>query len=187
MKIIGGMFRGRNFFMPTGIRPTQDKTRKAIFDIIGQDLKGVSFLDLFAGSGAVGLEAISRQAKRVIFVEKDGRCVNVINENLSVLNISCCENGASPFLVIQMDTFAAIKQLNKRNEKFDFIFLDPPYGTDLTKKTLKTLGAYDILHPNSFIIIQHDKREILPESEGRFLRVKEKKYGNSLLSIFRGR
>ena len=87
MKIIGGKHRGKNFYMPFGIRPTQSITRKALFDILGQDLEGVTMLDLFAGSGAVGLEAISRGAKKVILVEKDPKCADVINENIRILSI----------------------------------------------------------------------------------------------------
>ena len=184
MKIIGGTFRGRNFFMPQGVRPTQDKTRKAIFDIIGQDLEGMVFLDLFAGSGAVGLEAVSRGAKRVIFVENDPRCVEVLQDNLTALNIASLKEGAFFYRVICADVFFTTKRFHKESERFDIIFSDPPYGRDLAKKTLKTLGAYDILSANSLIIVQHDKREILPDCEGRIFRIREKKYGDSLLSIF---
>ncbi len=185
MKILSGSLKGRNFYMPAGIRPTKDVIRKAIFDIIGQDLEGMAFLDLFAGSGAVGLEALSRGAKRVVFVEKDPRCVGVINENLEILNKDHVIGPEQNSFVFNADTFPAIKQMNKKGEKFDFIFVDPPYYAQLAKKTLKTLLAYDIVQPNNLIIIQHEKRETLPDSEGRFLLVREKKYGGSILSILR--
>ena len=170
--------------MPARVRPTQGIVRKALFDIIGQDLEGVTFLDLFAGSGAVGLEAISRNAKRILFVEGDARCASIIQENLSTLKIDSFEHPHPSFFVMNKDAFVAIKDLNRRGEKFDIIFADPPFGVELAKKTLKTLEGYDIVHPNSLVIIQHDKKEILPEIPGRFLRVKEKKYGKSLLTVF---
>ena len=185
MKIIGGALKGRNFYMPAVIRPTPDIIRKAIFDIVGQSLEGMRFLDLFAGSGAVGIEAISRSAKNVIFVEKDSRCYDIIEENLKVLNIVSLQNDTPSYFVINADTFVAIKQFHQRGERFDIVFVDPPYQRGLAKKTLKTLSAYDILHPNSIIIIQHDKNEILPEAEGRILSVRERKYGNSFVSIYR--
>src|SRR3989338_4091486 len=131
MKILGGFLRGRNFYMPEGIRPTQDRTRKAIFDIVGQDLQGLDFLDLFAGSGAVGLEALSRGARRVVFVEKEMRYADVISKNITTLNIESYKNGVYCSDVIGTDVFFAMKQLNKKKERFDIIFLDPPYGMEL--------------------------------------------------------
>ena len=184
MKILGGMFRGRNFFMPADIRPTQDVVRKAIFDTIGQHLEGFTFLDLFAGSGALGLEAVSRQAKRVLFVEKDPLCVRTISESLVALDAKYQDYSAYSFFVMNADAFAAVKDLHNRREKFDIIFADPPFDVELAKKILKLLSAYDIVHPNSLLIIQHGKREILPEVEGRFSRVREKKYGVSYVSIY---
>src|SRR3989338_8645565 len=87
MKIIAGQFKGRNFFMPEGIRPTQNLTRKALFDLLGHDLTGLTFLDLFAGSGGVGLEALSRGAQKVTFVEKDENNSQLIRENLDLLGV----------------------------------------------------------------------------------------------------
>lgn len=185
MKIIAGTLKGRNFYMPAGIRPTQDLVRKAIFDTIGNDLAGFSFLDLFSGSGALGLEAISRGAKKVIFVEKNMLCANTINENLKTLGIDYHDYSEYAYFVMNADAFVAAKDLNRRKEKFDIIFADPPYGADLAKKILKDLVGYDIVHPNSLIIMQHDKHEILPESLGRFLRVRERKYGTSRISIYK--
>ena len=185
MKIIGGQFKGRNIYMPLGVRSTQDLVRKAFFDIIGQDLEGLTFLDLFAGSGAIGLEAISRNAKRVFFVEGDARCAAVIQENLSTIGIASRDNFGLSHFVMNKDAFVAIKDLSRRAEKFDIIFADPPFGVDLAKKTLKTLEGYDIVHPTSLVIIQHDKKESLPDMPGRFLRVKEKKYGKSILTLFK--
>lgn len=184
MKIIAGTLKGKNFYMPSGIRPTQDVVRKAIFDTIGNDLKGFSLLDLFAGSGAVGLEAISRGAQKVIFIEKNMHCADTINENLKALGADQHDYGEYAYFVMNADAFAAAKGLHRRKETFDIIFADPPFGADLAKKILKDLVGYDIVHRNSLLIIQHEKREILPESSGRFLRVRERKYGSSRISIY---
>ena len=186
MKIIGGKLKGRNFYMPKDIRPTQSVARKAIFDILGQNLDGLSFIDLFAGSGAVGLEAISHNAARVWFVEKELKHAQVIKDNLVTLGIGDGGSFEETHFVITSDVFVAIEQMQRRQLKFDIVFADPPFGRDLAKKALKTLGAYDIVHPSCYIIIQHHKREILPEGEGRFVLVKRKKYGLSNISIYEG-
>ena len=149
--------------MPSGIRPTQGIARKALFDILGQDLEGITMLDLFAGSGAVGLEALSRGAKKVTFVEKDPKCAAVISENIGLLPIEKADDGARPYDIVQTDAFAATKLFSRQSKSFDVVFIDPPYGRGLAKKALKTLDAYDILHPNCTVVLQHGKREILPE------------------------
>ena len=202
MRIISGKYKGRTIKMPKGIRPTQDKVRKALFDILG-DIEGLSFLELFAGSGAVGIEALSRGAKEAVFVEKDKRCIEKIKQNLSVLAFSRSR-------VLALDAWVAIKQLGKAGGKLDIIFLDPPYykrkvprhyvsrsslgdsglaetgeGDSLAKKTLQTLGAYDILAPNGFIVVQHFKKDKLPGESGQLVLVKEARYGDTLLSFYR--
>ena len=208
MKILGGRLKGRNFYMPKGIRPTQNLVRKAVFDIL-KDVRGSVFLDLFAGSGALGLEALSRGAQSVVLVEKDPFCLKVIEKNCALLG--CLSGGKPPdavqrisgdvfatikelaaqksprgdFWVIAGDVFATIKELNRGGKKFDVVFFDPPYGQGLGKKTLKTLAAHDIVHPNSLIVAQTTATEILPQREGRFFLLKEKRYGASVLAIYR--
>ncbi len=185
MKILGGKLKGRNFYMPHGIRPTSDIIRKSVFDILGQELEGLSFLDLFGGSGAMGLEAMSRGAKNVVFVEKDIKCFKVIEENLTILEIPYYERKDRYFDTFKLDAFAAIKQFAKKEKQFDVIFVDPPYSRELAKKALKTLSAHDIVHPNSLVVFQHDKREGLPDQQGRFSLLKTRKYGASLVTIYR--
>ncbi len=184
MKIIGGQLKGRNFYMPAEIRPTQHIVRKALFDLLGQDMTGVEFLELFAGSGAIGLEALSRGAKRVVFVEKESKCVDVIEENIEILKIIPDEEGNRTFEVIQGNALAFIKILARQKKDFDIVFADPPYGRGLAKKSLKILGACDIVRPNCTVVIQHEKKETLPEMQGRFLLLRQKKYGASLLSFY---
>lgn len=181
MKIIGGELKGRNFYMPAHIRPTQNMTREAVFDFTGHDLSGIKFLELFAGSGAVGLEAISRGAESVIFVERDPKCYDVIRENIDLLLDS---EKAAKTRIINSDVFAAVKVLAKKGDVFDVLFIDPPYEQGQSKKALKVLEAYDILHANSLVIIETHKKEILPEQSGRFLLFKQKNYGLAKLWIY---
>lgn len=200
MKIIGGTHKNRNFYMPSDIRPTSNMTRKAIFDIIGHDLTGWEVLELFAGSGAVGLEALSRGAQKVTFVEADPKCYETIQENVQLLfpgthlgdtslyvspdmgthKVMCPQNTE----LINSDAFVTVKNLGRRGCKFDLVFLDPPYGVGLVKKILKTLTSYDIFKPNSFLIVEHGKHENLPETEGRFSLLTHRKYGVSFLGIY---
>jgi len=185
MKILGGYLKGKNYFMPKGIRPTQDVVRKAVFDILGQDLNGLSLLDLFAGSGSVALEAVSRGAQRVVCVEKDLRCAQIIQENLSLLKISTQEMDPKAW-VIHGDVFLVLQHLNLQGKKFDIAFLDPPFELEMAKKALKTITEHDILRPACFIVAQHSKREILPEQSGRFSIIRQKEYGSSVVSVYEG-
>lgn len=171
--------------MPAGIRPTQGIARKALFDILGQDMTGIVLLDLFAGSGAIGLEAISLGAEKVTFVEKDPKCAEVISENINLLPIEKNDDGGLAFDIVQTDAFAAIKLFSRQDKKFDVVFIDPPYGRGLAKKALKTLEAYDILQPNCVVVLQHEKKEILPKKQGRFLIFGKKKYGSTTFSIYK--
>jgi len=177
MRITTGIYKGRRINMPKDIRPTQEKVRKALFDILG-DISGLSFLEVFAGSGAIGIEALSRGAKEVVFIEKDKKCSQAIKDNLMLL-------GYLGYRVIGLDTLEAIKRISQKDDKFNIIFLDPPYYKDLAKKTLKILGAYDILAPNGFIIVQHFKKESLPGVQGDLILFKQAHYGDTVLSFYR--
>ena len=169
--------------MPAGIRPTQNMLRKAVFDILGHDLKDLSFLDLFAGSGAVGLEAVSLGAQEVFWVEKDPRHAQVIMDNIKLLQV--VELGVNAD-VLAADSFFMIKEFARRGKKFNVVFLDPPFGLDLGKKALKLLGAHDILHPLCFVIAQTDKRDRIEDLGNRFKLFDVRHYGNSVLTIFEG-
>jgi 16S rRNA (guanine966-N2)-methyltransferase len=186
MKIINGEYSGRNIFMPYGIRPTQNVLKKSLFDIIGQDLSGMTFLELFAGSGAIGFEALSCGASEVYFVEHNAKCKAVIEENLTILRPADRDLKA---FVIQQDAYAAVKQFAREGKKFDVVFFDPPYGLKLAKKALKTLMTHDILAPHSFLVAQYHHEEKMPEvdeSAGLTL-VKDKLYGTSRLTIYERR
>ena len=178
MKILGGKYKGRNFYMPEGIRPTQNMLRKALFDLIGHDLSGLSFLELFAGSGAVSLEAVSRGAKEVIMVEHNDLNAKTIQENCELLGIDL---GGS-YRLIHADALATLKLLSEEKKRFDLVFVDPPYGQKLAKKTLKLIGARDILHPQSLVIIQCGACEKL-EIPQDFSVLTQRRYGSSHLTI----
>jgi 16S rRNA (guanine(966)-N(2))-methyltransferase RsmD len=177
MRIITGKYKGKTVNMPKGIRPTQDKVRKALFDILG-DIEGLSFLELFAGSGAIGFEAVSRGVKAITLVEYNRDCQLAIKKNIEALKLKACE-------LYPLEVERAIKGFYKYRRMFDIIFLDPPYYQDLSKKTLQILGACDILAPYGFVIVQHFKKDILPQNSGNLALFKQAKYGDTVLSLYR--
>ena len=178
MKILGGKYKNRNFFMPAGIRPTQNVLRAAIFDILGHDLSGLTFLELFAGSGAVSLEAISRGARQVVMVEHNDLNAKTIQENCALLGIEL----GGEFSLVHGDAFMNVKRLSDDKRRFDIVFLDPPYGQKLAKKTLNLLKLRDILHPQSLLMIQLESSEKL-EIPVDFTMLTQRRYGSSYLTL----
>jgi 16S rRNA (guanine(966)-N(2))-methyltransferase RsmD len=177
MRIISGEFKGRFIKMPKSIRPTQDKVRKALFDILG-DIEGLSFLELFAGSGAVGFEAASRGVAELVLVEYNRHCQLAINKNIESLKLKACS-------LYPKEVSDAIKALHRDKRKFDIIFLDPPYYAGGAKKTLQTLEAYDILASAGFIVAQHFKKDNLPNKLGDLSLFRQARYGDTLLSFYK--
>lgn len=177
MRITTGKYRNHKIYMPRGIRPTQDKVRKAVFDILG-DISGLKFLELYAGSGAVGLEALSRGASSLTMVESNRDSILAIKRNIEMLKASSCN-------LYHLEAEKGVKLLALDKKRFDLIFIDPPYHGQMAKKILQTLEAYDILAPHGLIIVQHFKSEILPKDSLIFSLIKEAKYGDTWLSIFR--
>ncbi len=177
MRITTGKYRNFKIQMPKGIRPTQDKVRKAVFDILG-DISGLTFLELYAGSGAVGLEALSRGVSQLTVVESNRNSMLTIKKNLELLKVPACN-------IYYLEAEKAVKLLSLDKKRFDIVFIDPPYHKDMAKKILQTLEGYDILSPHGLIIVQHFKSEILPKDSLNFSLIKEAKYGDTWLSIFR--
>ena len=177
MRITSGKYKGREIKAAKNIRPTQDNVRKAVFDILG-DLEGVSFLELFAGSGAVAFEALSRGAVECVLVEYNSECLLAIRKNIASLKEAACT-------VYPAEVDKAIKDFYQQARRFDIIFFDPPYYQGLAKKTLQTLAAYDILTRNGFVVIQHFKKDNLPVCAGDLTLFKQKIYGDTALSFYK--
>ena len=163
--------------MPAGIRPTQNKVRKAVFDILG-DIAGLSFLELFAGSGAVGFEAASRGAAEITLVEDNRNALKAIKDNIGSFDITYCN-------LCSFDAEKAIQFFSKEKRRFDIIFMDPPYYVGMSKKTLQMLGGYDILAPNGLLVVQHFKKDELPDKSGSLELIKRSMYGDTLLCVYR--
>ncbi len=184
MRIIAGKYKGRRIAFPEHIRPTQDKVRQAIFDTLGQDFKGLAVLDLFAGSGALGLEALSRGARNVVFVDIERKCNLLIKSNLE--GLGALGAPGQEVEVYRQDAFRAVAIAAKRKRRFDVIFADPPYHKELAKKLLKTGGLSDILAIRGFVVVEHaltDGLDLEPEV-GAFELYKQVGYGKVLVSYF---
>lgn len=166
MNIIGGIARGHKIFAPDNIRPTRGKVREALFSMI--DVNGKSFLDLFAGSGAVGVEALSRGAAKVVFVERSRKAASYIKRNLEKTKLK----GE----IINKSVSATLENFE---DTFDFIFMDPPYKTELIKKTLKKIDV--VLKDSSIIIVERPSKEEF-EYNG-FKIFKSKVYGDTSLTF----
>lgn len=181
IKIIAGKNKGNRLKFPKNleIRPTSQKVREALFDIIGNKLTDVYFLDLFAGTGAVGIEALSRGAKKAVFIEKFSRCIGTIKENL---HITKNEQNAD---IYRDDYIAGLKQLKQKNIVFDYIFIDPPYYKGLGNISLAEIDKSLILKENSIVILQHHKKEDISEKIGHLIMYKKRTYGECTLSFFK--
>jgi len=195
MRIIAGEYKGRIIEMPSGIRPTSDKVRESLFEILKNKIGGTSFLDLYCGSGVMGIEALSRGAEKAVFIDNNRNCVSVLKRNLDKMGIS-----QSSYDIYSKDCIDILRRggfashrgagypgARHRGETrpYNIVFLDPPYYTDLAKNTLIGLSSCDILTPNALVIAEVFKKEGLPEELGDFRKIRSSKYGDTLLEFFR--
>ena len=181
MRIIGGEYRSRLIAMPKGvdIRPTQDRVREAVFNIIG-DVNDKAVLDLFAGSGAFGIEALSRGAARAVFVDNNSRCVDTVRANLESLGID-----EYRYDIIRANAISIFPRLKKEEERFDLVFIDPPYYKDIARKSLINIDSYDILTQIGVVVVEHFKKDSLLAPVGTLFQEKERLYGDTAITIFR--
>jgi len=162
-----------------GTRPTSDKVKGAMFNIIQGRIKDSVVLDLFAGTGNLGLEAISRGSKKAVFVEKDRKAISVLNRNRKTLGyIEQTE-------VIPKDVFKALTDLSKRGILFDIIFIDPPYREGYNELALDAVAQAKILQMDGIIIIEHDKNILPSEKIGDLVRFDLRIYGGTGISFYR--
>ena len=179
MKILTGSLRGQTIsFKPNPhLRPTSDKTRKAIFDMLQGGLEGKIVLDLFSGTGALGFEALSSGAESVTFVEIEKTQNLTLEKNLAKLGLY--EKGE----VIVSDALKAIERFSKEERLFDLIFMDPPYEKGLGQKALTALSKSKILNENSLIVFECRESEVLPNIDLKIL--KDKVYGDTRIVVYR--
>lgn len=174
MRITGGKYRGRKLLVPpTGLRPTTDRTREALFNTLG-NIHGLSFLDLYCGTGAVGLDAISRGAKPVVFVDKNVIACQTVEKNLDLIGES--------FEVINLRVTKFIR--NNVGLGFDMVYLDPPYFSEEEKEELQKLKIASLIKPGGLLVTELAKKESFPEIAD-FSLIKEKIYGKTKLLYYK--
>ena len=174
MRVITGSARGRRLKTPENydIRPTTDNVKEALFNIIQFDIEGRRVLDLFAGTGQLGIEALSRGAAEAVFVDQDRDAVRIVKENLKVCGLQAA--------VRQDDAVAFLR----RGERFDLIFVDPPYDSGLYEPVLETIKSVDNLSEGGIIVCEARRERALPEMTAPYGKRKEYRYGKVKLAIY---
>jgi 16S rRNA (guanine(966)-N(2))-methyltransferase RsmD len=176
MRITGGIGRGRKLKVPAGetVRPTSDKVKQALFNILGERVHGAAFLDLFAGAGGVGIEALSRGAELAVFVDGSRESLDAVKHNIELAGF-----GESAEAVLSK----AEPFLQRRAGSFDIVFLDPPYKMELLP-LLQLIAASALLKPDAVVIAEHFKKQSSPERAGELERYREAVYGDTVLSFY---
>ncbi len=178
MRVISGSARGKKLITSEGldVRPTLDRVKESVFNMIAFDVPDACVLDLFSGSGALGIEALSRGAKECTFVDKSAQSISITRKNLEATRL------LDMAYVLNADSIEFIKNTDK---KFDIIFIDPPYESDLYTKSLSAIKEAGILNDDGFIVLEYDT-EITPDfSISGFELIKEKKYGRVKILIMK--
>lgn len=182
MRVIGGAARGRRLVAPRGLRtrPTGERVREALFDILGPAVAGTRVLDLFAGTGAVGIEALSRGAARAVFVERDRGAVRALRANLAAVGA-----GRAQARVVAADALAACPVLAASEAPFDLVFVDAPYQGPLGQRALDVLARSTLLAPGARVVCQHFARTPPRAPEGLALEGEPRRFGDTTLTFFR--
>jgi 16S rRNA (guanine(966)-N(2))-methyltransferase RsmD len=181
MRVIAGEYKGRQLKTLDGmnVRPTSDKLRETLFNIIAQRIRGKRFMDLCSGSGAVGIEALSRGAADVTFIEQSRRAHQIISENLRSCGI------ADSVHVVNRDVLTALKYFVSQALKFDIIYFDPPYDSEVYSPVLFLLGKNEILEEDGIVIVEHRHNVELADGYESLELYRQVKQGDSRLSFYR--
>lgn len=189
MRILGGLVKGRRtakksllitrYSLQEGFRPTSSKVREALFDIIRDKIKGSSFVDLYAGTGTVGLEALSRGADKAIFVEPSVSRIRAIKENAERFGFH------ERAVVIKGRAYEFLREAANEKQSFDIFFLDPPYYSDEIMKTLPMIGEGRLLNEGGVVIVEHFFKKKLPDVAGKLKILKSYRYGDTMLTFYK--
>ena len=174
MRVITGSARGRRLKTPEGmdIRPTTDNVKESVFNILQFDIEGRRVLDLFAGTGQLGIECLSRGAREAVFIDADRDAVKIVKENLKTCGFS------AP--VLQQDALSFLNNCGK----FDLVFVDPPYDAGLYEPVLEKINSVDILSDGGIILCESRRETVLPEMRRPYYKKKEYRYGRVKLSLY---
>lgn len=182
MRIITGVAKGKKLKNIKGmrVRPTLDRVKESLFNILANKVPDSNFLDLFSGTGNIGLEALSRGAKYVVFVDNHRESIGVIKENIK---LTCLDH--YNYEIIFDDANKAIERLSLRNQKFNIIFMDPPYARGFVLPVINTIYQKNILEEDGIIVVEHNKEEELPDNIGDLVMFRKEKYGSVFLTFYK--
>lgn len=180
MRVITGTARGRRLKAVPGLatRPTSDRVKEAIFSMIGPFFDGGAVLDLFAGTGALGIEALSRGAERAVFIDRERASVETVRANLAACGF------ADRAEVYRNDALRALQLLRRRGAAFDLVFLDPPYRFAALDGLMLELAALELLRPGAVVVAEHAAGRGLPERVGPLVRLRRGEYGDTAVSVY---
>ena len=181
MRIIGGELKGRKLLSARGYhtRPTADRTREAIFNILGSRVHGAMVLDLFAGTGALGLEALSRGANSAFFIDNDKRVFSVLTRNIAASGVE------SKATILQWNIVQNLKCIQSIEPAFNLVFMDPPYGKHLILPILSHLHDSCCLKIKARLIVEHSQSETFSDIPAPFKIFDQRRYGKTLVSFLR--
>ncbi|NLV37257.1 MAG: 16S rRNA (guanine(966)-N(2))-methyltransferase RsmD [Clostridiaceae bacterium] len=181
LRVIAGSARGHKLKTLKGVetRPTSDKVKESVFNIIAADIADSNVLDAFAGTGSLGIEALSRGAKKAVFMDKSAISCGIIRENLVHTNL---RDQAEVYVT---DYKSGIERLCRKGYKFSVVFLDPPYNKNFIQEALKLVAKNDIIDNGGIIVAEHSHYDDLPESCDRLKAVDTRKYGDTMITIYK--
>jgi 16S rRNA (guanine966-N2)-methyltransferase len=179
MRIVAGTLGGRRLRAPAGAatRPTSERVREALFNILGPPGADTWVLDLFAGAGGLGLEALSRGAVGAVFVDAAAPALRILRENIAALGVGAAAR------IVAADAVAAVARLPDE-PRFRWVFLDPPYAGDLARRGLDALVKRTLLTPDATVVVEHDRRNSPLDRHGSLIRTDRRRYGDSELSFY---
>jgi len=182
MRVIAGNARGMRLVAPTGLqtRPTSDRVREALFSIIENRimLADAVILDICAGTGALGIEALSRNAASCCFIEKERRATEAIRKNLAAAKAT------GRARILEIDALKALRLLAEEKVRFDLVFFDPPYSSPLYLPVAAAISGFSLLSDDGMLIVESDRRSLLPEQVGSLVKIDRRVYGDSAIEIY---
>ena len=189
MRVIAGQAKGTKLTSIKGsqVRPTLDQVKETLFNILGHDLSGEYFLDLFGGSGAIGIEALSRGAEKVVWVENNRQSHDLIHANLEKCRFKNNDESKSSCFdweLLKMGALQALPILEKKSFKFDVIYIDPPFADNLYEKCLIDLSKSQLLKEEALIVVEHHNKNVLQEIYGKLLLNDQRQSGDTSLSFY---
>ncbi|MBP1961156.1 16S rRNA (guanine(966)-N(2))-methyltransferase RsmD [Paenibacillus aceris] len=181
MRVISGTAKGRSLKAVPGIstRPTTDKVKEAIFSMIGPYFDGGQVLDLFAGTGGLGIEALSRGMDKAVFIDIEKKSIDTIQHNLQTAGLK------DQAEIYRTDAARALKALAKRQQQFQLVFLDPPYKMKVIAELISAMETQAIVDLNSTIVVEHDAKDVLDDVIGGFNQQRRADYGDTAVTIYK--